>query len=47
MENNEVWGGELELFTAGLLFNTDIWCIRKKLEIVGMYSPRKVLQLIK
>ena len=47
MKNNGVWGGDLELFTAGLLFNTIFGCIRKKREIVGMYSPGKVLQLIK
>ena len=30
MKNNGVWGGDLELFTAGLLFNTDIWVYSKE-----------------
>ena len=30
MRCNGVWGGDLELFTAGLLFNTDIWVYSKE-----------------
>ena len=30
MKNNGVWGGDLELFTAGLLFNIDIWVYSKE-----------------
>ena len=30
MENSEIWGGDLELFTAGFLFNTDIWVSSKE-----------------
>ena len=30
MGSNGVWGGDLDLFTAGLLFNTDIWVYPKE-----------------
>ena len=30
MENSEIWSGDLELFTAGFLFNTDIWVSSKE-----------------
>ena len=30
MRCSGVWGGDLELFTAGLLFNTDIWVYSKE-----------------
>ena len=47
MKSNGVWGGDRELFTAGLRFNTDIWVYSKEIWNSWNVFPGKVLQFIK